>query len=87
MCVCVCGKASLYILIFHNYIGDRTYSLLERLAAERVDGMWLAFTAFLISVLAPLSIRWVVERNDLLSLFFLPFKSNKLLQRTLYMRR
>lgn len=81
------GKSSLYILIFHDFIGDRTYTLLSRLAAGAVNDVWLAFFAFLISILLPLLIKVVVERSDLLSLFFLPFRTNRLLNRALYLRR
>lgn len=81
------GKSSLYILIFHNFIGDRTYTLLSRLLSGAIDAVWLAFIAFFVSILLPLLIRGVVERSDLLSLFFMPFKSNRLLNRTLYLRR
>ncbi len=75
------GGASLYILIFHAWIGGTIYQY----AAENVthNGILLMFAiiAFILSISIPLIIKSAVMRNDFLALPFLPFKTNKLLQK------
>jgi len=76
------GEASLYILIFHYYIQGKTYLFLSKGIDD--DGVLIAMAiiSLLLGVSIPLGIKWIVLRNDYLSLAFLPFKSNKLLKRT-----
>lgn len=78
------GESSLYILIFHGFIQNKTNLFFSTVALEHIALPVIAIITVLLSVSIPLAIKWVVLRNDVLSLMFLPFKYNKLLQRTLY---
>ncbi len=78
------GQASLYILIFHVFITGNFFNYFSNDSFSESHFTHLAFVSFALGVLIPLIIKWLVERNDILSLAFLPFKSNKLLQRTIY---
>ncbi len=67
------GQASLFVLIFHNFIGYSVY----RLFAEQITNetsLWYAIAAFVISITAPLAIRFIVINNRLLSFIYLPLK-------------
>lgn len=75
------GQASLYILIFHDFIMYKLFSYFSANVVEKSNLVLLAFVCLALAVFIPVAIKWAVERNDLLSLAFLPFKSNKLLQR------
>lgn len=82
------GQASLYILIFHSFIMSEAFSYLSSLSfISESYFICLAFITFGLGIFIPLIIKWFVEKNSFLSLFFLPLKSNKFLQRTLYARR
>lgn len=81
------GGASLYILIFHGIINWKIYNYTSAGVKDGVNLIVLATIAFILSIFLPLIIKWIVLRNDYLALFFLPFKSNKLLQRIFYRRR
>lgn len=78
------GESSLYILIFHGFIQKKTYSYFLNVGSEHISLPVIAFITLVLSVSVPLAIKWAVLKNDVLSLMFLPFKYNKLLQRTLY---
>ncbi len=81
------GEASLYILIFHSYIQNTFYSYFSVNFVE-VEGLLLvAIISCVLSITLPLIIKWFVLRNDFLALVFIPFKSNKLLQFSNYVRR
>lgn len=77
----ILGSSSLYILIFHYFIGYKIYSFIGNYIENSKGLFILSVIAFLLSILLSLAIKWVVKRNSFLALFFLPFKSNKLLQR------
>lgn len=81
------GQASLYILIFHDFIQTGIYNYFSAGLTNESVLMLLAAGSLVMGVSLPLLIKWVVVRSDILSLGFLPFKSNRLLQRTLYARR
>ena len=81
------GSASLYILIFHSFIGSRSYNYISAGVVGNDALIVLAAVAVILSVSLPLVIKKIALRNDYVALFFLPFKSNKLLQRTLNIPR
>ncbi len=76
----ILGSSSLYILIFHNYIDGLTYSIFGEYVADD-HRFLLSMMTFLLSITLPLAIKWAVNNNSVLALFFLPCKSNTLLQR------
>ena len=77
----VLGSSSLYILIFHFYISAKIYGFFENYIANNVGLFLMSIITFLLSISLPLIIKWAVNKNSLLALFFLPFKSNKLILR------
>jgi fucose 4-O-acetylase-like acetyltransferase len=74
--LCYTGKASLFILIFHAYVGGKIDSILCELSDQT---LYISILSFICSLTAPLIIRAIVIRSDILALFYLPLKSNKLL--------
>ena len=76
------GKASIYILIFHSVINHKSYTFFSSGVDDENTLIYLSFFSFGLSIFIPLMIKWVVENNDVLSLAFLPFKSNKLINST-----
>lgn len=83
----ILGKASLYILIFHSFIMGSVFNYFYDRTFSETHMALLAFISFGLGLFIPLVIKWLVEKNDILSLAFLPFRSNKLLQRALGARR
>jgi fucose 4-O-acetylase-like acetyltransferase len=81
------GEASLFILIFHVFIQENTYPYFVENVTDETTLMIMGLLSFLLSVLLPIGIKWLVLRSDILSLVFVRFKSNNLLQRTFYARR
>jgi len=77
------GEASLYILIFHFFIQRISYSILSAFVTDKAALFVIGVISLGLSVSIPLLIKWVVVRSDILSLAFLPFESNKSLQRIL----
>ncbi len=75
------GKASLYILIFHQPIQYRVYGYLSNEVDDQITLFCFSGISFGLSLLIPLLIKKIVESSDILSLAFLPFKSNKLIQK------
>ena len=75
------GGASLYILIFHEFVGKEVYGLLQLYHPDFFAPLLIAVIAFIFSVFIPLLIKWIIENNSVLALFFLPLKTNKLLQK------
>lgn len=73
------GRASLYILLFHYWIDLALYGLGKVWFYKHL--LWLSCMTFIASLLLPLVIQWVAERNNLLALYFLPFKTNPCLKR------
>ena len=80
------GTSSLYILIFHSWISDKSYLLLSSVSNDLIGPLSLSIVSLFVGILTPLLLKAVIERSSLLSLFFLPFKSNKLLQRMSHAR-
>ena len=81
------GEASIYILIFHYFIQAKTSSYLSAVITDETALFILAVISIGLSISIPLLIKWIVDRSDILSLAFLPFKSNKSLQRMLNFHR
>lgn len=75
------GQSSLFILLFHGFIGRAFYSLLSKFISTELGLLILSIVSFLVSVVLPIIIKYLVERSNILSLVFLPVSSNKLLQR------
>ncbi len=78
------GSASLYILLFHAWISGTIYQYAIKNISNNDMLLLISIVAFLLSISIPLVIKSIVLRNDFLSLFFLPFKTNTLLQKVLY---
>ncbi len=78
------GEASLFILIFHPLFGNKVYAILSTMQENL---LLVSISSFVLSVIIPILIKGVVDKSGILSLAFYPFKSNILLQRTLYARR
>lgn len=72
------GSASLFILIFHAAIQIKVYMLLSNLLDLQIFN---AVVAFLVCVIVPLLIKYLIQKSDFLMLFYFPLKSNKLFQR------
>ena len=72
-----CGAASLFILIFHDYINTRAYKALTKMSYFDNEFIY-AGLAFIISIFVPLIIRKLVLTNGFLMLLYFPFKTNKL---------
>jgi fucose 4-O-acetylase-like acetyltransferase len=81
------GEASLYILVFHQFIQLKIFYYLSKGVEENSTLIGISIISLLLSVIIPIGIKSIVLRSDILSLAFLPFRSNKLLQRLLYARR
>ncbi len=81
------GRGSLFILIFHGIVISETYRLLSEGIKNENSLLVIAVVSYVLSISIPLVIKIFVEKSNLLSLAFFPFKSNKLLQRTLYAPR
>ncbi len=75
------GKASIYILIFHLVIENEIYTYFSNGVDNEITLIVLSFLSFGLCIFIPLLIKWIVENNDVLSLAFLPFESNKLFKR------
>ncbi len=73
------GAGSLYILLFHAWIGRRVFRLGSQQGAD-AGAAWAA-VAFVLSVLLPLAVQWAVERSAVLALAFKPLAGNPLLRR------
>lgn len=70
------GQASLFILIFHSFIDARSYTYFSESGTHDLD-FWYAISAFIICIIAPVLIRFIVTKNVILSLIYLPLKPNK----------
>ncbi len=75
------GGASLYILIFHACIGGIMLQYILKNIEEQNIQILLSTIAFILSISLPLVIKAIVIRSNFLALFFLPFKTNKLLHK------
>ena len=72
----IIGSASLFILIFHNWIGENLYKLLASDQPDSVYNFVLGLFTLLLSISVPILIKWVVAQSNFLSLFFFPVRSN-----------
>ncbi|EDP60791.1 acyltransferase family protein [Vibrio sp. AND4] len=72
------GSASLYILLFHYWIDHALYDLGKGRFYNNL--LVLSCITFMASLALPLVIKWGAERNNLLALYFLPFKTNPCLE-------
>ncbi len=77
------GEASIYILLFHYLILHKTSSYFFAFTTDKTVLFIIGVFSLGLSVSVPLLIKWIVVRSDILSLAFLPFESNKSLQRIL----
>ncbi len=75
------GQASIYILIFHLFIMNTLFHYFDCGCSGEIYLTLLAFLILGLGIFIPLIIKWLVEKSDILALAFLPFKSNKLIQR------
>lgn len=67
------GVGSLFVLIFHEYIGIKSYMTLMQWFGTDMEVI-LAIVSFLISITVPLFIRYVVRKNSYLKPFYFPLK-------------
>ena len=74
------GEASLYILIFHTPVQDLSHTLFSNFTTTTNDEILLSTISFFLSLLIPLGIKTIIIKSDFLSLFFTPFKHNKLIR-------
>lgn len=75
----VLGVSSLFTLIFHSFIQIRAYGLALRYFGE---GSTLAVLfAFFVGSFTPVLIWYGIRKSDILALFYMPIKSNKMLHR------
>lgn len=72
----VTGAASLFILIFHDYIQYHTAELLCRHLGPQSSLAGIA--AFLMATTIPVLMWMVVKRVDFFALFYLPLKNNRM---------
>ena len=70
------GQTTLFILIFHAVISSRTYRYLSEWGSHEYYLMY-AIIAFLVSVSAPILIKYIVSKSKLLSLIYLPQHASK----------
>lgn len=70
----IIGLSSLFILIFHFFFQIKAYDIALRITQETV--FLAVFLAFLAGVAVPMLIRFLVKKNNFLSLFYLPLKYN-----------
>ena len=74
------GSASIFILIFHGSVQRKTFVTMANYLGE--ENFSIAIFAFIVSNITLLVIWHIIKKIDLLVLFYLPIKSNKLFQRT-----
>ncbi|AGF78515.1 acetyltransferase, fucose-4-O-acetylase [Desulfocapsa sulfexigens DSM 10523] len=67
------GQASLFVLIFHVFIGSNVYGYLMGLETESREMLFAVF-AFIISISVPLLIKYFVLKNRIVSFFYCPVK-------------
>ncbi|MES9944418.1 MAG: acyltransferase family protein [Candidatus Thiodiazotropha sp.] len=70
------GSASLFILIFHDFIGQKTQTLLDQLLSTE----WILLTAivsFWLSVTLPLLVKFIFSKSRFLSLLYFPLSLHK----------
>lgn len=77
-CLSYIGSASLFILLFHNYVQLKTIMFLKASLSgnKYIIIPIIAFVSFSMAVLVPLMLYELVKRNTALRMIFLPIKSN-----------
>ncbi|MGB7415464.1 MAG: hypothetical protein WA902_14755, partial [Thermosynechococcaceae cyanobacterium] len=73
------GCASLFVLIFHDFFQLNSFKLAARFLGES-NYICIVFS-FIVGSAFPVLVWLVVKRIDLIALFFLPIKSNPVIQR------
>jgi len=76
-----CGRSSIFILIFHMFIGANVYAFLFTYTSHMLNLFTICAIAFIASILGSLAVQYIIEREYLLSLMFKPFRTNKRLGR------
>ena len=72
------GSASLFILIFHNYIQMKTIMLLGSLTGNKyIIFAFKSFASFTMAVLVPILFYELIKRTKAIKMLFLPIKSSK----------
>jgi fucose 4-O-acetylase-like acetyltransferase len=71
------GRASLFILIFHVYIGGVAFKAMTKYGPFEADNIAVLLVAFLASITLPVLIRRVVIGNAWLSTLYLPLNSRQ----------
>jgi len=74
------GQASLFVYIFHEYIGEQSYKVLNKQTAQNHEFL-SSVLALIVCIFAPLVIRYLISRSEVLKLFYFPLKSNKLISK------
>lgn len=69
------GRASLFILIFHMFIGRIVYKVLVEFGMFGPTNFIILLLAFYASITIPIIIKSVITRSEVLSLFYFPLKS------------
>lgn len=77
----VVGKASLFILIFHNFIQWRVFQLVADEPGIEPETIFYALVGLLAGVAMPIAIQWLVAQSRWLSWVFFPLSSPKLLNK------
>ena len=78
------GAASLYILIFHLWIGAKAQSFFSMLLPNPDLAALSAIAAYTMSIFVPVGMKWIIEKIPYFSLFFLPIRTNKLFKSISY---
>lgn len=75
-----CGAGSLFILIFHDFINTKAYNAISKLPYFDNEIVY-AGLAFIISILIPLLMKILIQKNSYLMLLYFPFNTNRLFTR------
>ncbi len=75
------GEASIYILIFHYVLYAWMYSYLTNGLTNETVLALATIVSLVFGITAPLLVKLLVERSDVLALAFLPFRTNALVQK------
>ena len=78
----VFGRASLFILIFHIFIGNTVYRALLEFGMDGPSNIMISLVAFISSITLPILIKAMVSRSEALSFFYFPLKSGNSLHRS-----
>ena len=73
------GESSLFILIFHFYIQPKTFFMAKYVLGE--NSIIAAIFSFILGVIIPMAMFWIVKKVNIFSIFFIPIKHNRLFQK------